>query len=207
MSKLKKCIFLILFFISNFLYGQNPLSLYDSEWDKKIYEECNTAENVSYLDKNEKDLIWVINCFRRYPDLFYKTIVVKWDNPKRYKPIDRNGFYYKSLIDFIKIMKPVNILYPDSLVFISSYYHSLESVNYFGHKRVTDKSILSKCNCGEAISYNSFNSVDIVMDLLIDNGNPEFLHRKVLSYNNFNKIGCSIIKHNIAFYLSVINFK
>ena len=188
-------------------FSQNPLSLYDSRWDSNVYEECNTAKNCKYMNQREKDYIWVVNCLRKYPSLFYQTIVLKWDYPKRYEKMNRSNPYYVSLLKFMQTVKPVDIFYPDSLVYISAYTHAKESADYYGHERKTQESINAKCNCWEVISYNSFDPIDIVMDLLVDNNNPNYGHRNALMNSEPKLSGASIMKHNKSFYISVLNFK
>jgi hypothetical protein len=61
--------------ISSNCYSQNPLSLWNSSWDNKVFDTCNTAKDANYMTQREKDVIWVINCMRSSPDLFVKTVV------------------------------------------------------------------------------------------------------------------------------------
>jgi hypothetical protein len=204
---MKNIIFLLLINLPLCGFTQNPLSLYDPIWDNHIYDKCNTAENAPYLSQREKELIWVLNCYRQYPQTFIQTVAAKWENPKRYKPIDKNNLFYTSLFKTANQIKPSGLLYPDSMVYYSAKTQCISSGNYFGHERHTYEAKKAKCNCGEVISYNSFDPIDIIMDLLIDNGNLDFSHRKILSLDTFKFIGCSTFRHNIAFYITVINLK
>jgi len=101
---------------------------------------------------------------------------------------------------------PTGLVYPDSLAYLSAFTHAKESVNYFGHKRITEESRKAKCNCWEVIDYISFESIDIIMDLLLDNNNPEYGHRKTLMEPKIKFAGVSIMKHNKVLAAAVIDF-
>lgn len=197
---------LIALLISANCYSQNPLSLWDAVWDNPAFEICNTAKDANYMTRREKDVIWVLNCMRAYPSLFLKTVVVDWDYPKRYISCKEKN-EYKNLIIFFKTLQPINILYPDSLVFVSAMTRAEEYPSHTGHFRTTKIGKNNECNCGEVISYNSFDPIDIVMDLMVDIENPDYGHRKNLTNNNYSKAGAVIRKSNPGFFVSIIDFR
>jgi len=199
---------LIALLISASCYSQNPLSLWNSSWDNPIFENCNTAKNAKYMTQREKDVIWVLNCMRKSPGLFKETVIQDWDQPKRYGTIKLKN-EYKNLFYYMDNIKPLdmNMIYPDSLLYISSFTHSTEFKNQKGHERITQVDINNSQSCSEVISYNSFEAIDIVMDLLVDSGNPSYGHRKCITSPKYKLAGVSINKHNLGFYSCVIDLK
>jgi hypothetical protein len=202
--KLTKLLIALLISVNS--YSQNPLSLWNSAWDNKVFESCNTAKNANYMTQREKDVIWVINCMRANPSLFLKTVVLYWDYPTRYISV-REREEYKSLIPYLQSFNPIDILYPDSLVFMSAMTRAEEYPSHRGHYRITKRGKDNKCNCSENISYSSFDPVDIVMDLLVDINNPNYGHRKILTDSDYIKIGVAIRKEDPGFFVSIIDLK
>jgi uncharacterized protein YkwD len=202
--KLTKLLIAIL--ISANCYSQNPLSLWDKIWDDRSFNEYNTAKNANYMSQREKDVIWVINCMRSCPGLFLQTVAIKWDYPKRFTTY-KNTKDYKVLIDFLNKLKPMSVLLPDSSLYKSAMTRAEEYPSHKGHYRTTQRGKNNDCDCSEVISYNSFESVDIVMDLLIDIGNPDYGHREILTNIFYSKAGVAIRKSDPGFYISIINLK
>jgi hypothetical protein len=202
--KLTKLLIAIL--ISTNCYSQNPLSLWSPSWDNKVFDVCNTAKDANYMTQREKDVIWVLNCMRSHPSVFLQTVIAYWDYPSRYSSV-REKEEYKSLIEFFKKIEPVDILYPDSLAFMSAKTRGEEYPSHRGHERTTKRGKDNKCDCGENISYNSFESVDIIMDFMVDVKNPNYGHRKDLVDLDYSKVGVAIRKENPGFFVSIIDLK
>ena len=197
---------LIALLISTNCYCQNPLSLWDAVWDNPVFETCNTAKDANYMTRREKDVIWVLNCMRAYPSLFLKTVILYWEYPPRYSNV-REREEYKNLIPYFKNLQPIGILYPDSLIHRSAMTRAEEYPSHRGHNRTTQRGIDNKCNCSESISYNSFESIDIVMDLLVDINNPNYGHRRMLTDPDYLKVGAATRKENPGFFISIIDFR
>src|SRR5438552_1527579 len=85
----------------------SPLASYSSEWNDAKYLVCNTAAKANYMTASEKELIYIINLARMNPSLFANTVIKKY-------PANRTQ-YYNSLLNTMRIQKPLNLLYPDSL--------------------------------------------------------------------------------------------
>lgn len=103
--------------------------------------------------------------------------------------------------------KPLNLLYPDSLCFISADCHAINAglEGYIGHQR-------SKPSCekkwyynGECCDYGSSTALDILMDLMIDEGEPSLGHRKIC-LSPYNKVGVSIQPHKTYGSNAVLDF-
>ena len=197
---------LIALLISANCYSQNPLSLWDGVWDKEKFNDFNTAKNANYMTQREKDVIWVINCMRVNPILFLKTVVLYWDYPARYTSVKERE-EYKNLIPYLESFNPIDVLYPDSLVYMSAMTRAEEYPSHRGHNRITKRAIENKCACSENISYSSFEPIDIVMDLLVDINNPNYGHRKMLTDADYVKIGVAIRKENPGFFVTIIDLK
>jgi hypothetical protein len=197
---------LIALLISANCYSQNPLSLWNSAWDNKVFEISNTAKDANYMTQTEKDVIWVINCMRSNPNLFLKTVVKNWDYPARYIS-GKKREEYKNLTPFLENFNPIDILYPDSLLYMSAMTRAEEYPSHKGYYRTTEKGVKNKCKCSESISYSSFDPVDIVMDLLVDVDNPNYENRKMLTDTDYLKIGVAIRKEDPGFFISIIDFR
>jgi hypothetical protein len=192
--------------VSLYTSAQNPLSLYDAQWDDVKYNTCNTAKDDLYMTQRERDVIWVLNCMRTSPNLFRNTVIKQYDFPKRWKTV-RNTIEYKNLIPYMQTVQPLGLIYPDAIAYNSALVHAFASYNKFGHDRVTKEDIQGMSYLCEVISYDSYEAVDIIMDFLIDIGNPKYGHRLAITSPNYTQAGVSIQKHNLGYYICVINFK
>jgi hypothetical protein len=72
-------------------------------------------------------------------------------------------------------MAPLDILYPDSLCFISAHCHAVNSGHkgYTGHVRQSPECKKKEHFAGECCQYGSTTPVDIVLSLLVDEGIPD----------------------------------
>ena len=202
--KLAKLLIAVL--ISTNCYSQNPLSLWDKTRDNSLYDMCNTAKDANYMTRREKDVIWVINCIRLYPNLFLQTVGIQWDYPKRYTSYKETKDYLV-LLDFLRKLNPMGMLFPDSSLYMSAMTRAEEYPSHRGTNRTTKRGKDNDCDCSEVLSYSSFEPIDIVMDLLIDIGNPHYGHESILTSPFYSKAGVAIRKENPGFYITLINFK
>ncbi len=185
----------------------SPLALYSSEWNDIKYSKCNTAVNAPYLRKSEKDVIYILNLIRSYPALFAKTVL------KKYPGLSGNGYladdtyYFKSLVDTLLTLEPVQMLYPDKTCYISAKSHAYQSgiTGYVGHERKVPDSKLKKHYYGECCDYGHKDALEIVLSLLIDEGIPSLGHRDIC-LSSYTKIGVSIQPHKIYGTNTVLDF-
>ena len=174
----------------------SPLALYSSEWNDVKYSKCNTAADAVYLSKSEKEVIYILNLIRSYPALFAKTVL------KKYPALSGNGYladdtyYFKSLVDTLLTLEPIQMLYPDKACFISAKSHAYQSgiTGYVGHERKTKDAKLKKHYYGECCDYGHKDALEIILSLLIDEGIPSLGHRDIC-LSNFVKLGVSIQPH------------
>lgn len=174
----------------------SPLAFYGSQWNDKKYSVCNTAANTPYLSKAEKEAIYILNLVRSNPLLFTKTVLLDYPSVSGNNYLAEDSFYFISLIDTLKKLEPLDILYPDSKCFESARYHAISSgiTGYVGHERKTKISKAKKYYNGECCDYGHSNPLDIILSLLIDEGIPSLGHRNIL-LSSYSKIGVSVQPH------------
>jgi uncharacterized protein YkwD len=177
----------------------SPLSEYSPIWNNAEYLKCNTAVNVNYLTPAEKEVIYILNLARANPGLFANTVVKKY-------PATHSSYYSSLLNDMIKL-KPLKLLYPDSLCYAGALCHALNSglEGYVGHIRSNENCNKKWYYNGECCDYGNNKPLDIIMSLLIDEGVTSLGHRKIC-FSPYNKIGVSIQPHKKYRYNTVLDF-
>lgn len=153
------------------------------EWKKEQLSNANTAANVSYLTKTEKETILYLNLARLYPKDFVKNELSN----------SGKGYYETSLIKTLKRMKPTNALVLDETLydFAKCYSKEMGERGTVGHNRKKCK----KGNFAECCSYGMSSGREIVLQLLIDDGISGLGHRKICLSEHYSKIGISIYSH------------
>ena len=174
----------------------SPLASYSKIWNDKKYIICNTAANTAYLTHDEKEAIYILNLLRANPVLFTKTVLLKYPSVSGNGYLAEDSFYFISLVNTLKTMEPLGILYPDDKCFESAKYHAIASgiTGYVGHERKTKDDKAKKYYNGECCDYGHSDPLDIVLSLLIDEGIPSLGHRDVF-LSNYTKIGVSLQPH------------
>ncbi len=189
----------------------SPLSsLAQEQWTSADFKKCNTAKDIAYLTKNEKEVIFYLNLVRSNPKLFEQTYLKNYLDTAA---IERTP-NVESLIAELKTMVPVKILSPQFDLFEVAKNHATEMGIYgkTGHINIKGesfevrgaklsqkyKSVMENCQYG----YNK--GLSIVIDLLIDEEIPDFSHRKSLLSNNIKYVGAVIRKHKVYNYNCVI---
>jgi hypothetical protein len=212
-----KCFFTIfLILLSLLLFSQNsnkvigvvsPLAQYSNEWNDTKYSKCNTAINTAYLTKPEKDVIYILNLIRTYPELFAKTVLKKYPAVSGNNYLSNDVYYFKSLVDTLLALSPKKMLYPDNICFTSAKAHAYQSgINgYIGHERKLKDARLKKYYAGECCEYGHKEPLDIVLALLIDEGIPSLGHR-IICLTDYAKLGVSIQPHKKYRINTVLDF-
>ena len=174
----------------------SPLASYSKIWNDKKYIICNTAANTAYLTHDEKEAIYILNLLRANPVLFTKTVLLKYPSVSGNGYLTEDSFYFISLVNTLKTMEPLGILYPDDKCFESAKYHAIASgiTGYVGHERKTRDDKAKKYYNGECCDYGHSDPLDIILSLLIDEGIPSLGHRDVF-LSNYTKIGVSMQPH------------
>jgi len=184
----------------------SPLAVFSAEWNNTRYLVCNTAADAGYLSKEEKNVVYILNLLRANPVLFANTVLQKYPDHSNQGYL-RNIDEYKSLLDTLRKLKPLPLLYPDSLCFVSARCHAVSSgqSGYAGHNRITKECADNEYYAGECCDYGHKEALSVLMALLIDEGVPSLGHR-FLCLNSFSKIGVSIQPHKSYGFTAVLDF-
>ena len=174
-------------------------------WNDLVIETTNTAKNAAYLTNEEKNIIWLCNLARFDGKLFSKTFLKEYieKNQVRYTS------YVKSLFSDLKKTKELPLYKPDKRIYGLAKEHAVWSGKRgkTGHKRFQDRAKRSKhSKFAENAQYGDFISIDIVMDLLIDEGIQSLGHRKNILSPLYKYIGVSIQPHKVYKYNCVMDF-
>lgn len=184
----------------------SPLAVFSSEWNNTGYLKCNTAGNTGYMSASEKEVIYILNLLRTNPKLFANSVVQKY--PEYIKnTFLHNKPEYKSLLDTLGKLKPLPLLYPDSLSYASALCHAVSSGKdgYTGHDRRTKDCKEKEHFYGECCDYGHKEPLVILMSFLVDEYVPSAAHR-FICLSSFQKIGISIQPHNSYGYNAVLDF-
>jgi uncharacterized protein YkwD len=174
----------------------NPLESFDPLWNKTSYNQCNTAVKTKYFKQNEKEVIFILNLVRQFPQEFNKTVVAKWPEYKNRKDLTTNP-YYTSLVKKLSSMQPVGLLRPDSICWVSAKCHAISSgkEGYVGHERLTTQCEKVSKFYGECCQYGYSTALEIVMSLLIDEDVNSLGHRIICLSPTYKTIGVSNQPH------------
>jgi hypothetical protein len=102
--------------LSSFI-PESPLASYSIEWNEAKYLKCNTAAKANYRTTVEKELICILNLARMNPNLFARPVVSQY-------PVSPSD-YNNSLLDTLASLKPLLLLFPDSLCYAGVYCHAI----------------------------------------------------------------------------------
>jgi uncharacterized protein YkwD len=186
---------------------ESPLAAYSDEWNHPDFEECNTAVTENYLTQKEKEIIYILNLVRSYPQLFASTVLVKYPqlSGKRYLAMDK--YYYQSLQNTLENLEQMPLLFANKLCYASANCHAQTSgaAGYTGHTRKTADCNSKKHFMGECCDYGNNDPLEIVLALLIDKGVPSLGHRLIL-LSDYDKIGVSVRAHKKYKYTAVLDF-
>jgi uncharacterized protein YkwD len=186
----------------------SPFAKYSPEWNNRKYAIANTAANANYMTDTEKMVIYVLNLIRLNPSLFCETVLKPYPNSDSDMAHYNSSEYFASLVNTLTYrQQPLGILYPDSLSYVSALCHAQYSgsVGYVGHDRSPDCNLIAHFH-GECCDYGFNTALDIVIDLLIDEDEPDLGHREICLDPKFNKLGVSIRPHSVYKYNTVMDF-
>ena len=186
--------------------GQSPLSTFSDEWNDSVYTKANTVSSIDYMSAEEKKVIHILNLMRLNPQLFLKTVVMKYPSLSMYPSLETSP-YFISLVSTLENQKPLPLLFPNQKCFTSADCHAITSgrKGYVGHERQLEECKTKQFFSGECCSYGYNNAIDIVLTLLIDKGVPGLGHRINL-LSNYKTCGVSIQPHKKYVYNAVIDF-
>lgn len=163
-------------------------------------EKLHTAKSTAYLSVEEAQVVLLMNIARKDGARFWEQIAAPYIKEYEIAP----SRYTRSLEKDLKTIKDLPLLEPDQTLFETAREHAIASgkSGALGHKspagtfeeRLTPlrrefNYLLENCD------YGSFAAVDIVMNLMIDEGIPDVGHRKNILHDKINAVGVSIEPH------------
>jgi uncharacterized protein YkwD len=170
--------------------------------DYQIPDSFNTAKNKSYLTSEEKEIIRYINVVRVNPQQFLQQYL-------NVNHVDTTNSYVKSLRVELLNLKPLTLLYPNRKLYriAKSWAIQAGTLNVSGHQGFSKRARkFSKVKpFSECCSYGHNTGLEIVLQLLIDDGVKNLGHRKCL-LSNHNIVGVCIKKHKGYRYNAVLDF-
>lgn len=197
----------LLIILSLFFNTNAPTS-----FSKAEQEKCNTAKDASYLNQIEKDVIYYINLVRLNPQKFEKSILSPYlkENPEYSRK------HSKSLIRDLKKEKTKAILAPTKKLYDFANHHAKTTgkKGRVGHKSVKGKNYEARSKhlldsytyVGENIHYGANNALEIVIDLLVDDGVKDKGHRENILFSEFRYCSASLQPHKKYKYNCVMDF-
>lgn len=182
-------------------------------WSKITLEKSNTAKEAAYLSVQEKSIIYYINLARMNPALFESDYLRKY--LVKFGVTDKNSNpWIRSLQGELKYLKPMNPIKPQKDLSFTAQKHAKDmGLNgKSGHKSSTGKSYKDRMKSISKKYYENFENcqyglgdpLEIVIDLLIDDGEEGLAHRKSLLNPSIQYIGPAIHPHIVYKFNSVI---
>lgn len=170
------------------------------------YQACNTAKHALYMTRTEREVIYILNLIRMDPKLFAVTVLSVYSGYSNRPPAE--GFdYYHTLMDTLSRMAPLNLLKPNKKCYESAYCQATTtgSLGYTGHDRKTANCKAKIFYNGECIDYGNDEALDILLNLMIDEGVPSLGHRYIC-IADYTGLGVSIQPHKYYRHCTVLDF-
>ena len=190
--------------VSVFFLSQLSLSAQDTKILKSIpksmLSKTNTAKDVSYLSDTEKEVILFMNLARLDGNWFLKNIYYKKSSfVSRY-----SSSYNKSLVSDLKKVKNLPLLNPAKGLTKAARYHAKDmgKKGKTGHKSSNGTGTFDRIKryaqggyMAENIQYGHRAALNIVLDLLVDDGVSSLENRKNILNSHFSFVGIAIEPH------------
>jgi uncharacterized protein YkwD len=176
-------------------------------WDEETVKRARTAEDTPFLNEDEKKIILYTNLARTNGRLFASTFLDEYLRIKKIKP----NSYTRSLYNELQQVRDLPMLLPEKDLYKVARDHASRSgkKGYEGHKGFKQRftPLMEKyTEVGENIYYGPYTPLEIVIQLLIDEGIEDLGHRKNLLSPEFNSIGVAIKPHKSYEYNCVMGF-
>lgn len=166
-----------------------------------VQTDTNSAVAALWMSLHDRQVIYWLNVARLDPSGFFQRFVAAdWAaNP--------SNTYLSSLKTTMNSMKPVAALQPNRMLYDAAMCHarSSGSVGYVGHDRVnqTCKKIFS----GECCAYGANGALDVVIQLLVDEGVPSLGHREICLSEAYTTVGAASAPHSRYKTNTVLDFR
>ena len=203
----RRIFILAIFILACFSRGAAQSLTFNWRWDEETVKRAMTAEDADFLSEDEKKVILYANLARANGRLFASTFLDEYIKIKNLKP----SSYTRSLYDELQQVRDLPMLIPERDLYKVSRDHASWSGKrgYEGHKGFKQRfsPLMEKYNeVGENIYYGPYTPLEIVIQLLIDEGIEDLGHRKNLLSPKFNSIGVAIKPHKTYEYNCVMGF-
>lgn len=183
-----------------------------SEFSVQEKTNCNTAKNSTFLSNKEQEVIYYINLARVHPAKFSKLIL----QPYLEKHPNYSKKYTKSLLRLLQKRTSIKTLKPEKDLYSFAFKHAYSTgkAGKVGHRSTRGKSFKKRSknltqkykSVGENIHYGSDDALEIVIDLLIDDGIRDLGHRQNILDPQFKYASVSIQNHKKFKFNCVIDF-
>lgn len=212
MKKFLKAISLhsaVLFFLMGFILSAGAVNAQQYPgFSDAVVKTLNTAADATYLSDDEKETVLLINLMRHDGASFWTHIAQPYIQTQEIAP----SKYVRSLERDLKATRNLQSLTPSKVLFDAAKTHAVASgkEGVVGHrssagsfeKRLKPLSdtfnyILENCD------YGSSGALDILMNLMIDEGIPDVGHRKNILHPEIDRIGLAIAPHKTYRYTCV----
>lgn len=163
-------------------------------------QNLNTAKDVNYLLTEEKQVIYLMNVARHDGQKFIKDYLDKYVAEKNMK----NDRYVKTLYHTLRKTKGLTPFMPSEKLTKAANYHAKDMgrSGKIGHNSTDGTSFAKRLRryaaggaMGENCSYGYSDALQIVMQLLIDQGVPSLGHRRNILKPSYKYVGVSIKPH------------
>jgi len=184
-----------------------PVLCAAQDWPIK---DLDTGRGETYLSEDEKEIIILVNKVRTNPPLFAKTYM---------ENIKDRGPYYRECYDQLLVWKPQAILKPSKALHLAAKDHATDmgETGATGHKSSKGEDSATRVKRygdfkgiyngpWETCSYGYSKPLDIVLQLLVDDGVESRGHRLALMESAVHFMGTSIKPHKTYRFNCVIDF-
>lgn len=172
-------------------------------WTKEVHAKANTAKDESYLNEQEKKVIYYTNLVRVNPKLFADTYLKNYLDST--KSIFRKKKYIASLYKDLEKASPCPQLLPRRDLFDLAKRHSIDMGAHgkIGHQTSGGDPFSARIEelkktygfVYENCQYGYSDALSIVVDLLIDEDVADLGHRKTILNPTLKYAGASIQPH------------
>ena len=201
-----------LLFLSFFcLLWNKSIAQFHERIDSLMLLEYNTCKEQSFLNKEEKEIICIVNFARKEPQAFVRLFL------RPYKE-SYNGdiSYYFSAESRLQHASSLGLLEPDKSLYnlASSHAKDLGKKGKVGHQSSDGESFRERIGSLtknfelllENCDYGSFEALDVVMSLIIDEGVENYGHRENILNKEINCIGVAYSEHKKYRHSYVMDF-
>lgn len=203
----------ILFAFSSALLHAQPtwVERARASWTEAEIEKANTAAQDASLTQQEKDLVLLMNLSRLNGRKFWNTLAQPY-----LAGTGEDNRFTRSLVTDLEKVANLTMLNTCTGLFQSARAHALDMgrTGEIGHdstdgtrcfdrvRKYYNKSVAMAENC----SYGYADAMDILMQLLVDEGVPSLGHRKNILSPAYQLVGLSIQRHKTYQWNCVMDF-